>query len=315
MQAQDLQQPIHKPNNCINDQDLYRELLPDTQNDSSENILGANVPILKVGISNFRLPLTFLTQNAQRLTLETSITGAVSLASDKKGIHMSRIMRSFYDFKDRIFNLELLEEILLRYKEDLDSSRATLKVAFNYPILQRSLRSGLLGYQYYNVAFEAHLDDLDRVRKCIHFDFVYSSTCPCSTELAEHSRKERDILAIAHSQRSKARISIEVKPCSFINCEDLQALCLEALKTETQVMVRRDDEQAFAELNGSNTKFVEDAARLLYEQLDGDPRIKDFQVACVHLESLHSHDAIAVINKGLPGGFTGEVSDFKGLIC
>ena len=72
-------------------------------------------------------------------------------------------------------------------------------------------------------------------------------------------------------------------------------MCAEALKTETQVVVKREDEMAFAELNGSYLKFVEDAARLLYEQLIKDERIKDFRVICSHQESLHSHDAISVI--------------------
>ena len=36
-------------------------------------------------------------------------------------------------------------------------------------------------------------------------------------------------------------------------------------------MVRREDEQAFAEMNGAKVKFVEDAARLVYEQLEEDP--------------------------------------------
>ena len=45
---------------------------------------------------------------------------------------------------------------------------------------------------------------------------------------------------------------------------------------------------AFAELNGSYLKFVEDTARLLYEQLINDTRINDFRVICSHQESLHS---------------------------
>ena len=72
-------------------------------------------------------------------------------------------------------------------------------------------------------------------------------------------------------------------------------MCAKALKTETQVVVKREDEMAFAELNGSYLKFVEDAARLLYEQLSEDKRVKDFRVICSHQESLHSHDAISVI--------------------
>ena len=77
--------------------------------------------------------------------------------------------------------------------------------------------------------------------------------------------------------------------------EELQEMCDKALNTETQVVVKREDEMAFAELNGSYLKFVEDAARLLYEQLIADKRIKDFRVICSHQESLHSHDAISVI--------------------
>jgi len=77
--------------------------------------------------------------------------------------------------------------------------------------------------------------------------------------------------------------------------EDLQKICEKALNTETQVIVKREDEMAFAELNGSYLKFVEDAARLLYEQLIIDKRIKDFRVICSHQESLHSHDAVSVI--------------------
>ena len=86
-------------------------------------------------------------------------------------------------------------------------------------------------------------------------------------------------------------------------------MCLDALKTETQVMVKREDEQAFAELNGSYLKFVEDASRLLYREFNNDSRITDFKIVCSHLESLHSHDAIGCIVKGVPGGFEASVSE------
>ena len=59
--------------------------------------------------------------------------------------------------------------------------------------------------------------------------------------------------------------------------------------------------QAFAELNGAKVKFVEDAARA-YEQLIEDSRIIDFALS-VHFESLHSHDAVAVLCRGVDGGF------------
>lgn len=289
--------------------------LPDMQNRDASEILGANVPILQVGISNFRLPLKFSTANGDPISLETSVTGTVSLSADRKGINMSRIMRVFYDFKDRAFVPELLEEILLEYKSRLGSSRARLKLDFSYPLLMKSLRSGIEGFQYYASSYEGILDDLGRFRKRIHFDFVYSSACPCSAELSEHARLHRGVSAVPHSQRSKARVSIEVIPGKSVSIEDIRQHCAAALQTETQVMVKREDEQAFAELNGIQLKFVEDAVRLLYERFDADHRIADFQIACAHLESLHSHDAVAVINKGVDRGFSGTIEDFKSLIC
>jgi GTP cyclohydrolase I len=228
---------------------------------------------------------------------------------------MSRIMRGFYGFKDRVFSPDVLEEVLRHYKQDLGSSRARIRLAFNYPMLQTSLRSKLEGYQYYQCAYEGLIDDLNRFRRFIYFDYIYSSACPCSVELSEHARETRDIFGVPHSQRSKARVVAELADNAHCAIEDIQAHCLAALRTETQVMVKREDEQAFAELNGAYVKFVEDAARLVYEQLDTDPRIKDFQVACAHLESLHSHDAVAVINKGLSGGLGADFADFKDLLC
>lgn len=292
-----------------------RKALPDVQNGAASAIEGANVPILQVGIAGFKLPLVHLTGHQEKVSLETTVTGTVSLSADAKGINMSRIMRVFYEFEDRVFSLELLDEILLRYKETLGSSRARLKLDFNYPIRKESLRSGLSGWQYYKVAFEGFVDDLNRYRRLIHFDFVYSSACPCSSDLAEHARQSRNVYSIPHSQRSKARITLEVKPGEHISIEDVQQHCLRALHTETQVMVKREDEQAFAEMNGAYVKFVEDAARLLYEQFDTDPRVRDFQIALSHLESLHSHDAVASINKGRPNGFDASFEDFSSLVC
>ena len=291
----------------------YRDSLPDMQNAQANTIEGSDVPILRVGISGFRLPLKYTAPDGDILPLETKVTGTVRLESGKKGINMSRVMRTFYEFRDQVFDPETLESVLHRYKEALSSLEARLKLAFSYPMEQESLRSGLRGIQYYDCWFEGTLDHADRFRRFIHLDFIYSSACPCASELAEHAREHRDTMAIPHSQRSKARVSIEIAPGREVSLLELRDLCIAALKTETQVMVKREDEQAFAEMNGAHVKFVEDAARLLYEQLMDDERIVDFRIICAHFESLHSHDAIASLVRGVSGGFTAEFEDFSSL--
>jgi GTP cyclohydrolase I len=269
------------------------ETFPDLQNGPSSLIQGAAVDIQQVGIHNFRIPLKYKTRDNGIIELETKVTGTVSLEAHKKGINMSRIMRSFYEHKNETFSINKLENILAKYKEKLKSFDSKIALKISYPIIQKSLRSDLEGYQYYNVTFEGDLNKEGELKKLMHFDFVYSSACPCSYELAEHARKYRNKVTVSHSQRSVARLSIEFEDMIWI--EDLKEICETALKTETQVIVKREDEMAFAELNGSYLKFVEDAARLLYKELIHDKRVKDFRVICSHQESLHSHDAVSVI--------------------
>jgi GTP cyclohydrolase I len=293
----------------------YKASLPDMM-EAVEAIPGSPVAIQQVGISGFKLPLRYRTKNGKTVhTLETSVTGTVSLAAGLKGINMSRIMRSFYEHADEVFTPDLLARILENYRRAVGTLSARLRLEFSYPMPQRALRSGLVGWQYYHAAFLGRIADDGTVRRFIELDFVYSSACPCSAELSEHARDTRDVYAIPHNQRSKARVLVELTPGAKFHLEELQAHVLRGLVTETQVMVKREDEQAFAELNGAHIKFVEDAARLVYAELAPDARIADFQVACSHLESLHSHDAVSVICKGVPGGLTADFDAFRSLVC
>ena len=277
----------------------YKRTLPDLQNGPASLIKGANRPIQHVGISNFRLPVRFRTRQADQddVTLQASVTGTVSLEADKKGINMSRIMRSFYRHAEKRFSQDVVKAALDDYRADLDSLDARIQMRFSFPMKVESLRSGLTGWQYYDIALEL-VDAQGTRRQFMHLDYVYSSTCPCSLELSEHARAGRGQLATPHSQRSVARISVEVLPGAVLWFEDMIDACRKAVPTETQVMVKREDEQAFAEINAANPIFVEDAARLFCEAMEGDPRIGDFRVVASHQESLHSHDAVSVLTRG-----------------
>ena len=275
----------------------YKASLPDLQNGPSSLIKGANQIIQHVGISNFKLPIRYRLRGSGERILETSVTGSVSLGADKKGINMSRIMRSFYKHSEEQFSFSVIEAALDDYKTDLESFDARISMKFSFPMQVDSLRSNLEGYQYYDISLE--LIDRNGVRtKVVHIDYVYSSTCPCSLELSEHARKTRRQLATPHSQRSVARISAVLTGSERLWFEDLIEICRVAVPTETQVMVKREDEQAFAELNAANPIFVEDAARLFCKALKSDNRIGDFRVIASHQESLHSHDAISILTEG-----------------
>ena len=284
----------------------YKATLPDMQN-TDEN-KGTAVAIQHVGIHNFKVPMKIVTRAGDNLQIHCSITGTVSLDAHKKGINMSRIMRTFYEYDESQLNPQTLNDIVHSYLENLESSSARIAIAFDYPLKQKSLRSGLSGYQYYPVVLETAVTPQDGLRQFMHLDFTYSSACPCSYELSVHANEYRGVAAVPHSQRSVAKISVEYDNGLMI--EDLVDIARDALQTETQVMVKREDEQAFAELNAANLKFVEDAVRLLHEGLNNDSRIQDFRIFASHKESLHSHDAISVLVKGVPGGYDAHLEPF-----
>ena len=275
----------------------YLDSMPDLQN--SEFV---GIPIDFVGIHNFHLPIRIKEKNGDTQEVMASITGTVSLDASNRGINMSRIIRTFYKSKDDVFDINKLEEVLRNYQKDLKTFDAHILMNFKYRIWQDALRSvkddgtpeG--GWQYYNVTFDCNLDHSGEFKKVMHFDYVYSSACVCSTALSEHAALTRGVYGIPHSQRSNARVSIEFDDLIWI--EDVLDMCNEALKTETLVFCKRQDEQAFAELNGANVKFVEDAVRDMANVLNQNNQVVDYKVICAHFESLHSHEAVAVITKG-----------------
>tara|TARA_Y100001958_G_C21148675_1_gene485403 strand:- start:753 stop:1163 length:411 start_codon:yes stop_codon:yes gene_type:complete len=114
--------------------------------------------------------------------------------------------------------------------------------------------------------------------------------------------KEGNGIATAHSQRSKASVSVHYDYESDITIEKVIDLLKVALPTETQSMVKRLDEQAFAILNGENPMFVEHASRRLSAILDSVEDILYWEAKVEHFESLHSHNAVAMIFKELKPG-------------
>ena len=69
-----------------------------------------------------------------------------------------------------------------------------------------------------------------------------------------------------------------------------------------QAMAKREDEQKFTLLNGQNLIFVKDASRRIKQKLE-ELNYPNFRCNFKHMESLHPHDAVAIVTKGIPRGF------------
>lgn len=276
----------------------YLDSMPDLQNSEYQDI-----PIDFVGIRGFHMPLKISQKDGGYQEVRATIVGQVSLEAEKRGINMSRILRTAYKSENDVFSCDHLEKVLRAYKKDLNSFDAHILMNFSYRMWQDALRSTKEdgskegGWQYYNVTFDVNLDHNDEFKKIMWIDFIYSSSCPCSAELSLHAAFQRGVYGIPHSQRSIARIGVEFKDNIWI--EDIINMCRETLTTETLVFCKRADEQAFAEKNGAQFKFVEDAIRFLKHSLDEMDNVEDYKIICVHAESLHDHSAIASSTKGV----------------
>jgi GTP cyclohydrolase I len=161
------------------------------------------------------------------------------------------------------------------------------------------------GYIFYDCVLEGQWHE-GEYKFLLTVEYIYSSTCPCSFELAQDATQRRGKAANGHSQRSIGRITVEFNPDNHVVwIEDIVEMARRKVPTEVVIICKRRDEQAFAELNGSNLLFTEDASRLLYEGLDemyDAGKITDFNIVTEHLESLHPWSATAVVSKKVPGG-------------
>lgn len=262
----------------------------------------------RVGIERFRLPLLLKTTDGQLRSHDGNASMFVSLQEGKTGVNMSRFCQILQEeAEENPVTKTFLQNVTKKFSErlrDFDHEEpipiAELQLKFQYPVKQISLKSDYWGWQYYNVEL------LGKRMKGEFFHsltlyYEYSSTCPCSLSMAKQyeadfrqgKTTEGQGIASAHSQRSLATITVDIQPTSDFFIEDLIELARIALPTETQSLVKRADEQAFAILNGENPMFVEHAIRRLAFLLDETTAITSWKAKVEHFESLHSHNAVA----------------------
>lgn len=302
--------------------------LPDPQ--INPVIPGSAIKLDKVGVTGVDLPVKFIRRDGsvEQLHAKVSLYGSLD-NPNSKGLNLSRFPIVMHEEIANHMSIEGLTNILDKLQDKQNSTHVYCKMRFKYPWVQAALRTReklpadapdsevfkivegvklshkkMMGYIFYDCILEGQKHG-DAHKFYLTVEYIYSSTCPCSFELAQDATLKRGKAANGHSQRSIGRVTVQFDPSNVVYIEDVVELCRKQVPTEVVVICKRRDEQAFAELNGSNLLFTEDASRLLYEGLDQwfyEGRILDFSIVTEHLESLHPWSATAVVAKGLPGG-------------
>jgi len=282
-----------------------------------------------VGMDEIHAPIVLSNEQGETSRTPARVAAFVNLRKpEARGIHMSRL----YLHVDKALAEPLtpcsIRHMLRDFLEshaDL-SDRAMVRIAFDHLLRRPALKSDNSGWKSYPLTIVGVLQN----GQCdieLHFSVEYSSTCPASAALARQLIQEKfrsdfargkpldydavvawlgseqGICATPHSQRSVAQIRVKLAASFAFPIVELIDVAEGALQTPVQTAVKREDEQEFALLNGSNLMFCEDAARRINTALDRDERVADFWARASHLESLHAHDAVAVTVKGVDGGF------------
>lgn len=272
------------------------------------------IAIPRVGIERFRLPLTFETASGEKRGHDTHASMFVYLDAQKTGVNMSRFCAILQDQASRsCVSDEFFKTILTRYRTELRDyehepliPRAEMELSFSYACKQPSLKSENWGWQYYDSQLKGEQGPDGETLMTLTLGYEYSSTCPCSLSMAKQyesdysagKTKEGNGIAAAHGQRSLATCEVSYKYGQGLHIEELVQLLRQTIPTETQSLVKRQDEQAFAILNGENPMFVEHVSRRLSMAFSNEKRILKWRAKIEHFESLHSHNAVAYIEGG-----------------
>jgi len=258
-------------------------VMPDVQGASD----GRNVAIDKVGVKGVQYPITLRQACGGEQHTIAKINLYVSLPKHKKGTHMSRFLE-ILNKHHRAITPEQIIPILHEVRTKLDAADAHIEMAFPYFIEKEAPVTGAKGLMNYECTFEGASNGLD--------DFIMgvrapaTSLCPCSKEISRYG---------AHNQRCE--ISARVRTNKLLWIEDLVRIMEGAASAQVYAVLKRPDEKFVTEQAFENPKFVEDIIRDLAMALDKEHRVTWYHIESENFESIHNHNAYAMIERDKRG--------------
>ena len=279
-------------------------------------------PINQVGVERVAVPFKLESKTGAFNQMVAEVSMRTNLEANVKGISMSRLLRTLKVYLDLPLKQKLIQQILQEIAVAVGSSESYMKFDFLMPIIRPSALTDNEFPIYHKCRFEGQLTTKPGVTKKDlgdgkfgvsvgdKWDFKfyqgvvvqYASYCPCSAELSKDLMSKGSI-GFPHAQRSFAHILVECGSDNYIWLEDLVEATEKAIKTIPYPIIKREDEQHIAKIAAENPIFVEDAIRSISSQIDSIPGVHDWIIKCIHEESIHTSEAIAVNYKGIKDGF------------
>ena len=255
-----------------------------------------NVAIQEVGVSDMKFPLAMrgveMDEDASQ-TVTATLSLGVSLNPDLKGIHMSRLVEDLLG-QGEAMSVNGLVRLLHRLKEHQGARDATITLEFDYFLDRQAPVSGRIGKQAYRCRYEG------RLRKSLitltqRVEVPVTTLCPCSKEISSYG---------AHNQRGY--VDVEFTHHLTVEQEPEIRVCLEEIIEEVEnaasaplyPVLKRVDERFVTMQAYDKPRFVEDLVRNVAVFLREDGRMDSWNVRVTNHESIHQHNAYAVVSSG-----------------
>ena len=260
-------------------------MLKDTQSERDTRRL----PIDRVGVKGLRYPVQVLDKDRSTQSTVATVQLTVDLPHHFKGTHMSRFIEVLAAHGP-VIHVENIRDILEQTASRLQSSCAHLDVEFPFFLEKHAPATGSPGLMDYTVRFSATLQrrKLDFIVTAI---VPVTTLCPCSKAISKSG---------AHNQRGQVSLSVRTRKPMWI--EDMVRLAEESASSELYSLLKRPDEKFVTERAYANPVFVEDLVRAVAQRCDRDKNILWYRVEVENFESIHNHNAYALIERKRPSG-------------
>jgi len=265
--------------------------LKDTQNEPDHR----RIAIDRVGVRGLRYPIKVLDKANETQSTIACVSLTVDLPHHYKGTHMSRFIEVLNEHGP-VFHVEKIRTVASELLSRLDAQKAHIDFEFPFFLEKKAPVTGAAGLMDYTVRFSATLEKKE-------FDFVLTvvvpvtTLCPCSKAISARG---------AHNQRGHVTYSIRYRKPIWI--EDLVRLVESCASSGLFSLLKRPDEKAVTERAYDNPVFVEDLVRSIAARSNAEPNITWFRVEAENFESIHNHNAYALIEKADAGKSTGRKS-------
>lgn len=260
--------------------------LPDIQ----ARLDAPDIALQSAGICGLRLPLRILDIDGHSWHSVVQAQAGVAVPERVRGTHMSRFISFLEERRADGLNLGELDELIDSLLTRLEARAGSLEMRFTCFIPKRAPVSGMRGSLDVEAGYQISADATGATSLAQWLTVPVMTLCPCSKAISEFG---------AHNQRTLVTLRLEGGETQAIGT--LAALIESCASSPLYPILKRADEKHVTERSYENPRFVEDVARAVYQRIAERCLDTHINVRVESQESIHNHQAYAVVEGDVPG--------------